>query len=410
MEFELSYTPEQEAFRKEVRAWLETSVPKGISISPREEDHPREEWDKRRELGHRLGQKGWLWPTMPKEYGGGGLTMDQTIIIDEELDRLGLSRPPYYDAGGRFAPNILLWGTDEQKKTFLPPILTGEVCTWQLLTEPEAGSDLASVKTLATRDGDDYVINGHKTFVGATHGVDQFWTICMTDPKAPRHENVSWFMIPANLPGITIMPLELMGSGGEGGAPGGHKNSVFFDNVRIPAFNLVGGENNGWKVASTHLEIEHAGGGLSVNRNRLEERVLKYCKETQRDGEPIAADQDARDLLMELHMDAESGRIFSLRNFYLVHAKKPRTYGGSQSSYVRKMAGLKNTGTMGRLLGYYALTSDAQWGPVEGYVEAQQRSGIVAVHPGGTADVQKLIMARRIGIGRTSREEAGQLV
>ncbi|MBI2888007.1 MAG: acyl-CoA dehydrogenase family protein [Chloroflexi bacterium] len=409
MEFELAYTPEQEAFRKEVRTWLEAIVPAGISQSPREEDHPREEWEKRREVGRKLGTKGWLWPTMSPEYGGGGLTMDHAIILDEELERLGLSSPPYYDSGGRMgAPSILVWGTDEQKKAFLPPIFKGELVSWQLLTEPEAGSDLASVRTLATKDGDDYVINGHKTFVGGAHGVDQLWTICMTDPKAPRHENVSWFMIPANLPGITIMPLDLMGSGGEGGAPGGHKNSVFFDNVRVPSFNLVGGENNGWKVATTHLEIEHGGGGR-IGRNLFEERLMHYCKATLRDGAPTSKDQDARDLLADLHAEAEINRLFGLRNFWLVHARKPRSYGGPQSSYYRKMTGLANTGRIGKLLGYQALTGDAQWGAADGYAEAQQRSGIVAVHPGGTADVQKLIMARRIGIGRTQREEAGRL-
>ena len=408
MEFELEYTPEQQVFRNEVRAWLEANVPAGISISPREEDHPREEWDLRRELGRRLGHQGWLWPTMPGEYGGGGLSMDHAIVIDEELDRVGLSRPPYYDAGGRFGSDIIVWGTEDQKKHFLPPIFRGDLCTWQLLTEPDAGSDLASVKTLAVRDGDDYVINGHKTFVGAAHGVDQFWTICMTDPHGPRHENVSWIMIPSTLPGITIMPLELMGSGGEGGAPGGHKCSVFMDNVRVPAFNLIGGENNGWKVASTHLEIEHAGGGR-IGRNRFEERVLEYCQEARLDGEGISKNLGSRDHLMDMHVDAEINRLFGLRNFYLAHAKKPRTYGGSQASYFRKMSGLKLTNTMVRLLGYYALTSDPAWRPAEGYVEAQQRSGIVAVHPGGTADVQKLVMARRIGVGRTTREEAGQL-
>lgn len=408
MEFELQYTPEQEAFRKEVRAWLEKNVPSGISVSPRDE-LPREEWEARKELGRRLGATGWLWPTMAREYGGGGLTMDHSIIISEELDRIGLTNPPYYDTGCRMsAPCILVWGTDEQKRAFLPPIFRGEVNAWQLLTEPEVGSDLASVKTSAYRDGDDYVLNGHKTFIGGAHGVDYFWTICMTDPTAPRHENVSWFVVPAHLPGVTIMPLDLLGSGGEGGAPGGHKNSIFFDNVRVPAFNLIGGENNGWRVASTQLEVEHGGGGR-LRHNRFERLVMEYCANTLRDGHAISKDPDARDQLMEMHLEAEVNRLLGLRNFYLAHARKPRSYGGPQSSYMGKMAGLRLTGTLARVFGYPALVSDAPWGAADGYVESQQRSGIVSVHPGGTADVQKLVMARRIGIGRTAREEAGRL-
>lgn len=404
MEFEMAYTKEQEAFRTQVRSWLKDNVPAGAVLETPIEEAPREVWEKRRELGKRMGAKGWLWPTMPVEYGGGGLTPDHTIILEEEMEAYGLSAHPYYDSGAnKIAACTLVWGSDAQKKTFLPPIFAGEVVSWQLLTEPEAGSDLASVRTLATRDGDDYVVNGHKTFVGASHGVDQFWTICVTNPKAPRHENVSWIIIPATLPGITIMPLDLLGGEGDG-----HKNSVFFDNVRVPALNLIGGENNGWKVASTHLELEHGGAGR-VGRDPFENRIVQHCRTTTMDGKPMTKDEDARDQLMELHMDAEVSRLFGLRNFYLVNANKARSYGGSQSSYFRKMGGLKLTGTIGKLLGYSALVSEPPYAAANGYAEAQQRSGIIAVHPGGTADVQKLIIARRIGVGRTTQEEAGQL-
>jgi len=402
VEFEIAYTTEQEAFRREVKTWLKENVPAGITEAPGEDS--REVWDRKRELARRLGSQGWLWPTMPKQYGGGGLTGDHTVIIEEELDALNLSARDYGDSGGTMgAPSVLVWGTEEQKKAFLKPMVTGEWATWQLLTEPEAGSDLASVKTLAVRDGDDWVLNGHKTFISGGHDVDMFWTIAMTDPKAPRHENTSWFMIPSRLPGITIMRLDLLGGQGNG-----HQTSIFLDNVRVPAFNLVGGENKGWKVATTHLEIEHGGGGR-VGKNRFEERIFEYCKTNKMDGHPISNDEDARDCLMEMHIEDEINKLFGLRNFYLVHAKKPRTYGGSQSSYIRKIGGLRLTNTMGRLLGYHALVTEGPYAAADGYAEAQQRSGIIGVHPGGTADVQKLIIARRIGIGRTAREEAGRL-
>ena len=402
MEFEIAYTPEQETFRKEVKSWLKENVPPGIVEAPGED--PPEIWEAKRELGRRLGARGWLWPTMPKQYGGGGLSGDHAIIIEEELDALGLTARDYGDAGGGTgAPSILVWATEEQKQAFLKPMLTGEWASWQLLTEPEAGSDLASVKTLAVRDGDDWVINGHKTFISGGRDVDMFWTICMTDPKAARHENTSWFVIPAKSPGLTIMRLDLLGGQGTG-----HQSSIFLDNVRVPSFNLVGGENQGWKVATTHLEMEHAGGG-SVSRNRFEERIFEYCKATKVDGQPLSKDRDSRDVLMEMHVDAEINRLFGLRNFYLAHANKPRTYGGSQASYVRKMSGLRLTNTMGKLLGYNALVSEGPYAAADGYAEAQQRQGIISVHPAGTADIQKLIIARRIGVGRTAREEAGRL-
>lgn len=408
MEFELAYTPEQEAFRSEVREWLRGNVPAGISISPRDEEHPREEWDLRRELGRRLGHRGWLWPTMPKEYGGGGLTMDHAIILHEELDRVGLRLFPYHDSASLAAPSILVWGNEEQKNRFLPQMFRGDVVTFQCLTEPEVGSDLASVRTLAVRDGDEYVINGHKTFIGAAYGVDLMWTIAMTDPRAPRHENVSWFVVPTNLAGITIIPMELLGSRGENGDPEGYKNDIYFDNVRVPAANLVGGENNGWKVATTHLELEHGGGG-SVARTRFEREVREWVETARMDGDLLTRDQDARDVFVEMHVDWEITALFGMRNFFLANARKPRSYEGSQSSYVRKMAGLRMTNLTGRLFGYQALVTDAAYRIVDGHVESQQRSGIINVHPGGTADIQKMIIARRIGIGRTAREEAGRI-
>ena len=164
-----------------------------------------------REVGRKLGDKGWLWPTAPVEYGGGGLSIDHAIVIEEELDRLDLSLPPYYDSGGRLGgASILVWGSDEQKAHFLPPIFKGEVRTWQLLTEPASGSDLASVKISAVRDGDDYVINGQKIYVGSSHGAEWYWTLTCTDQEGARHENLGWFVVPSDTPGITVVPMELL--------------------------------------------------------------------------------------------------------------------------------------------------------------------------------------------------------
>lgn len=407
MDFEVTYSEEQQRFRNEVRDWFEANVPPGINDRPRTAEESWQNYQLRRELGRKLGEKGWNYPLAPKQYGGGGLGVDHAIILEEEADRLELSLPPYYDSGGRLgAPSILVWGTDEQKETFLPPIYKGEVRTWQLLTEPGAGSDLAGVKTTAIRDGDDYVINGQKIYVGSDNGADRIWMIAVTDPNGARHENVSWFMINTDLPGISVQPMELMGTGGEGGADSGQKQTVFFDNVRVPALSLVGGENNGWRVASTHLELEHGGGGR-IGRNRLWERLLDYCQETKRDGEPLTHDQDVRDTLAEIYIKSEVNRLFGLRNFWLTYAKQPKSYEGPQLSYVRKMSGLWMTGAILDAIGPAALTSDEAAGSPGGFLENQQRNGIVAVHPGGTADIQRVSMARRIGIGRATREAAG---
>ncbi|HEX2173455.1 MAG TPA: acyl-CoA dehydrogenase family protein, partial [Dehalococcoidia bacterium] len=284
MRFDVTYTAEQEAFRREVREWLAANVPPGLIHSPDPAAHTAEQHALRRELGRRLGARGWLYPTMPREYGGGGLDVDLSIILHEELDRLHLSTPPYYDTGGLMGgPTILVWGTEEQKQYFLPRIFTGQVKTWQLLTEPEAGSDLAGVRTTAIRNGDEYVINGQKIFVGSDHGADQYWTICVTDPGGRRHQNVSWFMIPADLPGITVQPMHLLTQDLVENTPSGHKNVVYFEDVRVPAFNLVGGENQGWRAASTHLEVEHGGTG-HVGRDYIIERFYQYCRQATLDG------------------------------------------------------------------------------------------------------------------------------
>ncbi len=407
MDFEVTYTEVQQKFRGEVRAWLGANVPPGITRKPVSDADSLARYRELRAFGKKLGDKGWLYPRAPEQYAGGGLDVDHTIILEEEVDRVGLSLPPYYDSGGRLgSATIQVWGTEEQKGVFLPPIYRGEVRTWQLLTEPGAGSDLAGVQTTAIRDGDAYVINGQKIFVGSDHGTDRIWMIAVTNPGGKRHENLSWFMIDASLPGITVQPMELMGTGGEGGTDPAVKNTVFFDNVRVPAFTLIGGENNGWKAASTHLELEHGAGGR-IGRNRVWDRLLLYCQEQKRDGVPLAQHADTRDLLADIYIKTEVQRLFGLRNFWLTYAKRPRSYEGPQLSYFRKMTGLWMTGAILEAVGSAALTSDPAWGSQDAFLELQQRNGIIAVHPGGTADIQRVSMARRIGIGRAAREVVG---
>ena len=409
MDFEPRYTPEQEEFRREVNAWLKQHVPDGMEHPADPADLTWDQYQLRRDLGRKLGDQGWLWPTAPAGYGGGGLDVDSAVVIEEEIDSFGLTLPPYYDSGGRLGGNsILVWGSEEQKQSFLPPIFTGRVRTWQLLSEPEAGSDLANVKTQAIRDGDEYVLNGQKIFVGSDHGCDYMWTITVTDPEAKRHENLGWFMVPSHLPGITIQPMDLLISGGESGAGSGVKQTVYFDNVRVPAFNLIGEENEGWKVATTHLELEHGTGGR-IGRNWLVDRLFDHCRTTERRGEPMTNDPDVRDRLIDVYVEAEIVRLLNMRNYWMRHSGANITYEGPQASYMRKTSGLRMSQAMLDILGPAGLTHDKELGAAEGHMEAHSRAGIVAIHPGGTTDIQKVIMARRIGIGREVRERAGAL-
>ena len=409
MDFEITYTQEQQQFRDEVRAWFEANVPPGLARTPSSPEQSSENYLQRRELGRKLGAKGWLFPMAPQQYGGGGMDLDHAIILEEEADRLELSLPPYYNSGGMLgAPTILIWGDEAQKNAFLPPIYRGDVRVWQLLSEPTAGSDLAGVKMRAIREGDEYVLNGQKIFIGSANGTEWMWTLAVTDPKGERHKNLSWFMIDAKTPGITVQPMDLLGSGG-GSGEHGYKNTIFFEDVRVPASCLIGGENNGWRVASTHLELEHGGGGR-IGRSRLWEHLLTYCRHTERDGKPLLQDQDVRDLLADIYIKTEVTRLFGLRNFWLTNARQPRSYEGPQLTLYAKTAGLWMTSAILEAVGPAALTNDPHWGSDDGLLEYQQRNGIVMMHPGGTADIQKVSMARRIGIGRATRESAGKVV
>src|SRR5205085_106763 len=145
--------------------------------------------------------------------------------------------------------------------------------------------------------------------------------------------------------------------------------------------------------------LEHGGGGR-IGRNRLWERLLRYCQTTMRDGQPLTQDPDVRDLLAEIYIKGEVSRLFGLRNFWLTYARQPKSYEGPQLSLYRKLAGLWMTGAILEAVGPAALTNDESWGSPGGFLEGQARNGIVAVHPGGTADIQRVSMARRIGIGR----------
>ena len=408
MDFELEWTPEQDAFRAEAREWIERNVP-NVPDHPDPAKLTRAEYDLQREFGRKLGAKGWLYPTMPAEYGGGGLSMELAMILEEELDRYNMPLPPYYDTGGKLGSMaILVWGSDEQKDYFLPRMLRGEVRTWQLLTEPESGSDLASVQTTATRDGDEYVVNGTKIFVGSSHGAQYSWTIVVTDPNAERHANLGWLIIPMNLPGITVEPMDLLFVGGERGAASGIKNTVYFDNVRVPAFNLVGGENNGWKVAGTHLEIEHGLLRSAVREDPLTERVFEYARKTY--GTDHGVGPDVAERLVDFYIDSEVTRLLHFRNYAWRGQGRQLTYEGPQAYLYQKRSQLAKARAVLDIMGPQALVeAPGEWAVAEGHVEAHQRAAIVDQHPGGTAEIQRVIIARRLGIGRSSREEPGKL-
>jgi alkylation response protein AidB-like acyl-CoA dehydrogenase len=402
MDFAVHYTSEQEEFRRQVKAWLDDNVPAEL-VDSSEHDEPPERYRLRRQLGRRLGQRGWLYPLGPPEYGGGGLQLDAGLVLIEEMQRIGLSLPPYYDSGGALGSvAIQVWGTEEQKQALLPPIFRGEQRTWQLLTEPGAGSDVAAVSTQAVRYRDAYRVTGEKVFIGSANGADALWTLVRTGPPEARHHNLSWFMVDAGAPGITITPMRLIG--------GTDKNTVRFDDVEVPAANLVGGENQGWTVATTHLELEHGLRGDHLIGHRLEQYWQALLTEwrKERHDSPVAASAHARDLLVEAYVRKEVVRLLGIRNFWLASGAGELTYEGPQAYLMEKMTTRWLAEAMIDVLGLAAVVQGDD-SKSASLVTAAQAGSIYEMHGGGTAEIQKLIMARRLGLGRRPAEASGRL-
>ena len=404
MDFNVQADPQKiSEFRKEVREWLEENMRGSENLrwsaswSTRENE---EEYRFRRGLAEKLGKKGWLFPMFSVEYGGAGLTIDHQLVLETELDRYGISlNHVFYTLARIVAPVILKWGTEEQKREFLPPMARGEVSVWQVLTEPQGGSDVATCQTKAIRDGDHYVVNGQKVMVGHHLPPDFLWTLVCTDPSRPRHENLGWLHIPGNLPGITIQHMYLMM---------GIKNSVFFDNVRVPAKYLVGGENNGWRVANTHLELEHGGEGR-VGVDPLVERVVEYCREMKVDGKPLMEDTTVRDMIADMIIELHTVSLFARRNFWHRFVREPHPYGGAQFRYYQRMVRLRNGERLHQIMGCDALVPNLSVHEVVDF-EYVVRSGPGMLHGGGTLDTDRLVFARRVGLGRPTKEKAPETI
>lgn len=399
MDFSFVYTQEQEEFRKEVRAWLKENVPPDLKASVDPQNTPHEMFRKAVDFRVKLAERGWYAPTWSKEYGGGGLSSSQAVVIDEEMAEYDLPGVADGDTGtGLLGPAIMVWGTDDQKRRFLPIITSGKYVTWQLFTEPEAGSDLASMRTTAIRQGDEFIVNGNKIFVGQLWDVDYLYTLAVTKPENPRHNNIGAFMIPADLPGITLGHLDLIA--GEG------KRTVYFEDVHVPATTLIGGETDGWKVTQTSLELEHGGSGRAVDKDKLMDKLLDYARNATRNGAKLSSDPENQEVLVQAFIEYQVNRLFGMRNYWMRSVRKPFTYEGSQFSLNRKVFGPRLAEAMLRVMGPYALVKDQPWAPYEGKLEVYTRDAIRIPHPGGTQEIQKLIMARRIGVSRTREQGA----
>ena len=230
------FSESEEAFREELKSWLNTE----LAARPGSDSNPDSEWAFNLEMRRKLAEKGWLTMAWPEEYGGQSASHMMQVIFAEEMS---YNNAPGRDVFGTkmMAPTLMIHGTEDQKQQFLPPVSRGDVQWCQGYSEPESGSDLASLQTRAIEDGDDFVVNGTKVWTSGAHRADHIMVLTRTDPDAPKHRGISFLLCDMNTPGITVNPIINMA--------GDHSfNMVTFEDVRIPKKNLVGEQNRGWYV------------------------------------------------------------------------------------------------------------------------------------------------------------------
>jgi alkylation response protein AidB-like acyl-CoA dehydrogenase len=260
---DLTYPPEAESFRKEIRTWLEENLPSGwfepgFSMAKDERQNFNETWTAKLFAG------GWICAGWPVEYGGKGLTLMEQVVLNEEFAKANAPMRADFFGDTLVGPTILQWGTDEQKKEFIPGILNGSIAWCQGFSEPNAGSDLASLKTTATLDGDEWIINGQKVWTTQAQHADYVFLLTRTDPNAPQHAGISYLLVPMHQEGVDVRPITQVDGSAE-------FNEVFFTNARCPRDNVVGGVNNGWKVAMTTLGFERGSSSTTGYRRFLKE-------------------------------------------------------------------------------------------------------------------------------------------
>jgi alkylation response protein AidB-like acyl-CoA dehydrogenase len=268
---DLTYPPEAEEFRAEIRAWLDANLPPDFHELRGEARRTfNEEWVRK------LFDGGWICASWPQEYGGKGLTTMQQVVLNEEFARAGAPMRADFFGDTLVGPTILQWGTEEQKQEFLPKILRGEISWCQGFSEPDAGSDLAGLKTRAELDGDEWVVNGQKVWTTQAQYADYIFLLARTDPEAPKHAGISYLLVPMKQPGVEVRPIEQVDGTAE-------FNEVYFTNARCPRDNVVGGVNNGWKVAMTTLGFER-GTSATTSHRRFRKELDDIIGKARRNG------------------------------------------------------------------------------------------------------------------------------
>jgi alkylation response protein AidB-like acyl-CoA dehydrogenase len=409
---ELSYPAEAEAFRSEVKEWLHANLPKGwfdpgFEMDADTKKEFQDNWSKKLHGG------GWICASWPKEYGGKGLTVMQNVVLNEEFHHAGAPLRADFFGDTLVGPTILQWGTDEQKKHFLPQILKGEVSWCQGFSEPDSGSDLASLKTSAVLDGDEWIINGQKVWTTRAQHADYVFLLARTDPSAAQHAGISYLLVPMKQEGVEVRPIIQPDGTAE-------FNETWFTNARCPKENVVGGVNNGWKVAMTTLGFER-GASATTSHRRFEIELESIIEKAKSNG--AINDPTIRQRIAAAHSKVQIMRFNGLRSLtYALHKRGDVSALGASnkmfwSEYHRSVMelamdvwGMESQILTGR-------SEVASW---PGQVRHDQRPGY-PVTPmqsafffsrsetiwGGTAEIQRNIVGERVlGLPKEPKPEA----
>ena len=384
---DFSDTPEDAAFRREVQEFVAKELPPdmrapdemtlGVGVG----EDPRDmEWLKK------LATRGWVAPSWPKEYGGAGLPVMQQFIFNAEMARARAPRPNYI-AIGMVGPTTIVHGTEEQKSEHLPGILSGEIYWCQGFSEPESGSDLASLQTRAVEDGDDFIINGQKIWTSGAHRADRMIMLARTDSDGPKHKGLSYFFLDMHAPGVTVRPLTNM-------AEMHSFNEVFFDNVRVPKKDMLGELNRGWYVALTTLAFERSGIVNAVALQQLLGEIVEATRPYRR-----AGDVHARNELADRAIETQVAIMLSHR----VASVQAKGQMPIQEASITKLfcseLGQRIARTAVGLAGLYGqLGPGSPWAPLMGRIERTYLIQVGATLAGGTSEIQRNIIATR-GLG-----------
>ncbi|MFA4835187.1 MAG: acyl-CoA dehydrogenase family protein [Dehalococcoidia bacterium] len=382
MNFQL--TAEQERLREELRGFLNRELSEDvlaeyhgdIGMGP----HTRD-------FMHKLGEHRFLAPSWPARYGGRGLSaMDWFVLTDELAYALGWghSAPrPLYGVS-IVGPTLLQCGSETHKQQYLPRIASGEIEFCIGYTEPEAGSDLASLRTKAVEDGDEYIINGEKIFQSGGNYADYHWLLARTDPSAPKHRGLSVFIVDLKTPGISLSSMVTLG---------GHKTNILtYEDVRVPKSCLVGEKNQGWVYINTALDLERI--WISGAGRRVFDELVAYCKSADCDGRPLIEKVTVRQKLAQLATEVEIGFLLGMRMAWLLD----EGLSGSHEASILKVFATETEQRIGRtgmeILGLFGqLQEGSTWAPMKGLLEYFYRFNVFFTIAGGTSEIQRTIIA-----------------